>query len=365
MQPQNERDLFAIVTSLVTNCGLVSPSEAGSDFSKLRLTSLAGDGSSRQFCRVTSGDKVVCLAVAPGPRGDEQGAEARSTRLIGSHLHRTGAPVPAQYGYSEEHGIILFEDLGDTKLHDLVKREGGSVPSINVEKLRPWYHQVLENLVVMQVRGAKTFDPEWCWQGKRYDAQLMLEKESGYFCRSFLIDFLGCRVPSGIKEEFVEIARICEGEPASYFLHRDFQSRNIMIQGDRVRFIDFQGGRLGPLQYDLASLLIDPYVCLPHHFQAELIDYYLECIKKEVPVNVKQFLEKYDYLALQRNLQIVGAFSFLSGNKKKLFFKQYISPALQMLNDRLVQPCFDDFPIVRKTVASSFATLNAMQNREK
>ena len=118
----------------------------------------------------------------------------------------------------------------------------------------------------MQVRGAVSFDPKWCWDTPQYDRMLMLERESGYFLQAFWQDLLGMEEPPGLQEEFFELADRAARIPAGYFLHRDFQSRNIMIHGGEACIIDFQGGRLGPLAYDLASLLIDPYVALPDDF---------------------------------------------------------------------------------------------------
>ncbi len=126
-----------------------------------------------------------------------------------------------------------------------------------------------------------------------------------------------------------------------------------MIKDGKVRFIDFQGGRLGPLQYDIASLLIDPYMSLPQEFQEELIGYYFDQVERRTGLAGKQLEKGYNFLALQRNLQIIGAFSFLSFQREKDFFRQYIQPSLVMLDHRLSQSCFDGFPILRKTVAAS------------
>jgi len=362
MEQKIETDFMQTVLSMLKDCGLISIHEAKNCPPDLQFSRLLGDGSSREFYRISLRDQVLCLAVAPGVKKDEKLSEARSARLIGRHLHHVGVPVPGQYGYNGDHGIILFEDLGDTKLHDLVYQLKRENRFLEMEELRPWYWQVLENLAIMQVKAAVEFDPDWCWDTKYYDAQVMLEKESGYFLRSFLRDLLNYSPADGIKEEFVEISRICEEEPPLYFLHRDFQSRNIMIKENRVRFIDFQGGRLGPLQYDLASLIIDPYTSLSRDFQAELFDYYLGLIDKDIEIDRKRFESRYEFFALQRNLQILGAFSFLSMKREKIFFKQFIYPSLVMLNDRLSQPCFDDFPILRKSAASSISLLNRVQS---
>jgi len=209
------------------------------------------------------------------------------------------------------------------------------------------------DLAHMQVQGAEGFDPDWCWDTPRYDKSLMLDRESGYFLRAFWKGLLGQEEPSGLQEEFDFLAEKAAAIPAGFFLHRDFQSRNIMIYQNKPCFIDFQGGRLGPLGYDLASLLIDPYVALPDDFQIELLEAYLDELEKLITVDRRKFIEEYLLLALHRNLQIVGAFSFLSTERKKVFFRQYIEPALVSLNKLLDCEIFSEMQVLRKIVSRS------------
>jgi N-acetylmuramate 1-kinase len=121
----------------------------------------------------------------------------------------------------------------------------------------------------------------------------------------------------------------------NYFLHRDFQSRNLFITSGRLRVIDFQGGRLGPLGYDVASLLIDPYVNLSPAWQAELLDYYLDRLKTQLQVDEAAFREQYDHLALCRNLQVLGAYGYLTKVKGKEQFARHIPTAVRSLQRRL------------------------------
>jgi aminoglycoside/choline kinase family phosphotransferase len=123
----------------------------------------------------------------------------------------------------------------------------------------------------------------------------------------------------------------------NYFLHRDFQSRNLFITNGRLRVIDFQGGRLGPLGYDLASLLIDPYVNLSPARQQEFLDYYLYLIKTRVEVDPAAFREQYYHLALCRNLQVLGAYGYLTKVKGKAYFARSIPVAMEGLRRRLAE----------------------------
>ncbi len=353
MKRKIERKFINIVESLIKDTGFTGAGLSEDDLSTLSFQQLVGDGSSRRFVRVSAGNRAICLAVAPGEADSKKREEARSARMIGRYLYGLGVPVPDQYGYDEATGIILFEDLGDVKLHDRVTELTAQSSSFEQDPVYSLYRQVIKQMIPMQIRGGKQFDPSWCWDTPRYDSRVMINNESGYFCRSFLQDLTGSSVSEELREEFVELARICEQEEPVYFLHRDFQSRNIMIKDDRIRFIDFQGGRLGPLQYDLASLLIDPYVGLPGEVQARLLDYYVELAEQQWNINGVRLKNYYPYLALQRNLQIIGAFSFLGYQRNKHFFRQFLYPSLLMLENRLTATCFDSFPQLRSVVGSS------------
>jgi aminoglycoside/choline kinase family phosphotransferase len=313
---------------------------------KWSASGLGGDGSARTFIRLTKKGKSAVAVLPSGNAEDASGkqgiSEARSAYLIGRHLFSRGVPVPEIYGYDEETGILIFEDLGDTLLH----HETG--PEANEKKIHARYQHAMRILVHMQFAGANGFDPAWCWQTPRYDRQLMLEKESTYFLQSFCSDYLGIHSFSAdLHRELENLADRCTLEPPDFFLHRDFQSRNLMIHADTIRVIDFQGGRMGPLGYDLASLLLDPYAGLSHSLQEELLAYY---ISSATPLGIigENFPTGFARLALQRNLQILGAFAFLFKVQGKVFFQQFIEPALQSLHERLAKPLFDDYPCLRK-----------------
>jgi aminoglycoside/choline kinase family phosphotransferase len=346
MNDKNETKNLSIIHGLLRNAGITDAEEHN-----LEITTLAGDGSSRKFWRIMEGDKRLCLAVAP-PSADAQDlAEANAARFIGLHLLQQGVRVPEQYGWNEEYGVLLFEDLGDKKLHDYVLKEQESEDWLAA--VRSCYTRVVKELAVMQVRGAIGFDPDWCWDTPRYDKRLMLERESDYFLRAFWQDFSGKKEPSGLREEFVYLADRAALIPAVYFLHRDFQSRNIMLHHAEPCVIDFQGGRLGPLAYDLASLLIDPYVALPGDLKEELLGRYLDKLEELIVVDRRKFVEEYLLLALQRNLQIVGAFAFLTQQRKKVFFEQFLRPAVGSLDTLLDRELFSEMTILRQTVSSA------------
>ena len=320
--------------------------EAAAQARGVSLTSpqpLAGDGSDRRFYRLL-GSPTVVLLFHPFPPGGEVN-ENDSYYLLGRHLRAQGAPVPEIYTYCREEFWMMVEDLGDISLESAIKRQSQE------SQVRHWYRQALTILADMQIKGREGFDSSWCFDTPVLHRPFLWERECGYFVRAFLNNYLGLQVT--MEELAPDFERLLTGAlPAgpNYFLHRDFQSRNLFISGGRLRVIDFQGGRLGPLGYDAASLLIDPYVNLSPAWQAELLDYYLELITSRLDVDPEAFREQYDHLALCRNLQILGAYGFLSKVKGKDQFTRYIPGAVEGLRGRLAaRP--DAFPRLGRVAA--------------
>lgn len=322
-----------------------------SAFREDRCETLCGDGSDRRFVRVPLKD-FSCMAIIPSSRDDHGKVEAAAYCRIGRHLYDKGVAVPEIYACDSDSGIVLCEDLGDTLFHAVIQDA-----SLGAADLFTLYRQIIDALVSFQVAGRDGFDPRFCWDTQRYDRQLMLERESGYFHKAYCRDFLDIHTRSGLSGEFQRLAARAAAEPGDFLLHRDFQSRNVMIKDGRVRIIDFQGARLGPLAYDLASLLIDPYAALDAETQRELLSYYMTAASRFIDIDRTAFLDGYYYIALQRNLQILGAFAFLSRRKGKVFFRQYILPATLTLARRLAAPQGQPFAGLRQVVAEALTRL--------
>ncbi len=308
----------------------------------VRVQAISPDGSQRQFIRLVGPEKRSILIIEP-PEGDDIGMqEAASACSIGKHLYRLGIPVAEIYGFDPENGRLFVEDLGDTRLYDML------APATEDTQLY-WYKQVVDVLCRMQTQGVEKFSTTWCWDTPRYDRYLMQERESGYFLHALCRDFFSLSFEwQRVEEECRLLAGRAGRAPADFFLHRDFQSRNIMIKDNRIRIIDFQGGRLGPLAYDLASLLIDPYMALSSRVKKTIKEYYVSRLCEIVSYDPAQFEREYFLLCLQRNLQILGAFAFLSRQRNKVFFARFIKPALQTLNTLLAKPEAADYGGLRK-----------------
>ena len=308
-----------------------------------RLTPLSGDGSDRLFFRLVLGEKSY-LAVFPSPTLAKAQAEAHATYRIANHLRQAGVPVPAIYAYDQESGAILFEDLGDRLLfHEFQAGDEAAVCDL--------YRQALVILADFQLGARTGFRPEWCWDTPHYDRELMISRESNYFAGEFCSRFIGLScLPTGLSEEFSALADRISQCPATYLIHRDYQSRNLMVVQGRLRVIDFQGARFGPLAYDLASLLNDPYVTLADACKRQLREYYLQRVGGYISLDPAQFEVEYQHIALQRNLQVLGAYAFLVQERGKEFFRPYIAPALKSLLTLLADSLAVDYPVLYELV---------------
>ena len=301
----------------------------------LRWQLLHGDGSERTFYRVATQKESLILIWSP-PGNETFPNENDSYVYIGRHLRQKGVPVPEILGYYRSEGLTLIEDLGSVHLQDLVVSGAQSLPSL--------YGQALDVLLKIQVRATEDLETRHCFDTSVYDQQFIIERELEYFRWSFLEGALGLEIDSNyVEQDFSLLAsQAGEGDGHLYFLHRDFQSRNLMVKGDHLYLIDFQGARLGPPQYDLAALLLDPYVQLPEVMQQEFLTAYSRSFTALTGGSVDKFLQKYPHVALCRTLQVLAAFSFLTRIRGRSHFAQYIVPAWNRLRQQLaVPPCLE------------------------
>ncbi len=290
---------------------------------------LKGDGSDRRWYRLHCGQNSLIMVDHHIRQEWETRQEVDAFVSIGAHLGKIGAAVPRIYEHDTFSGMVFLEDLGDTHLQQVVLQQ-------KKEVIRRRYQQVIEHWLHMAVQGAKAFDPAWTYQSASYDTDLIVDKECLYFLEAFVNGYLGLKERStDYLEEFRELANLAVKYGVTGFMHRDLQSRNIMIRHDRPWFIDFQGGRLGPLQYDLAALLIDPYVHLDNDLQDDLFRFACKAVSNCIAVDPRRFEKGYRYCQLTRNLQMLGAFGFLSRVKGKKQFEGYIPTAVHSLHGNL------------------------------
>lgn len=280
------------------------------------------------------------------PPKDRRGVSENDSFLyIARHLREKGIPVPEIYAYQKERGWFLIEDLGDLHLQtEVIERREDQQWGKEI------YQKAIDLLILVQIEGRKDFDPSQT-HNPPYDKSFMLAWESGYFHFVFLVGYLGLSIrDEELRDEFDDLAQRAAQAPGDYFLYRDFQSRNIMVRDGGFGLLDFQGARLGPLQYDLASLLLDPYVELTPEMQEELMAYYLRRVQELVSLEPGRFQELYALVALHRNMQILGAFAFLTRGRGKDFYQRYIPPALKSLRILLQDHRFSPYRNLRRVV---------------
>ena len=251
-----------------------------------RVVQLQGElgGSGRKIIRLSDGQQSA-VGILHGVR-EENAAFLAFSR----HFRRHGLPVPEIYGENLEQGAYLEQDLGSTTLFDFLQsnRPGEVVAPSVVEA----YRKVVAVLPRFQVDVARDLDYSVCYPRGRFDRQSIawdLNYFKYYFLRLAGIPFS----EQALEDDFDRLTELLLSAPQDYFLYRDFQSRNVMLVGGQPYFVDYQGGRKGALQYDIASLLYDAKADLPPELRQQLLDYYLDQLANHIRLDREEFLRYY------------------------------------------------------------------------
>ena len=308
---------------------------------EINIIPISGDGSDRLWFRAVHGERSLVIS-DHGICMDQSDnlSQLKAFVRIGTHLASKHICVPQILGSDALSGQVALEDLGNIHLATLVNQNPGQIIDL--------YKNVIDHLIEFSKTGIQNFDTNWTCQTATYSKELILEKECAYFMTAFIQDYLGknCLFESYSKE-FGIIADNALKYAHIGLMHRDFQSKNIMVLDEKIYFIDFQSARIGPLQYDLASLLIDPYVKLPQTIQETLLTYTMSRLGIDSTIKQDEFKECYRFCCLTRNLQFLGAFAFLSRVKGKKSFESYIPHAVGSLKFILREM---DLPTLSKLV---------------
>ncbi|MCX7794086.1 MAG: phosphotransferase [Thermodesulfovibrionales bacterium] len=236
-----------------------------------------------------------------------------------------GIRVARLLNYNEEKNTAFFEDLGDISLYSWLK---GKRDRYLIEDM---YKKVLDILVQIHAIMPDESTPSF----RVFDYE-HFRWETGYFTERFLRPIAGIDIDRDLEREFHELALIADSYPKR-LIHRDFQSQNIMIKNEIPYIIDYQGSRIGPPGYDLASLLWDPYYRLEDVLREKLIKYYIERAEIIIPdFNKELFIESLPVMKLQRHMQALGAYGFLSMVKGKKYFMKHVPEALRLLREDIV-----------------------------
>jgi aminoglycoside/choline kinase family phosphotransferase len=244
------------------------------------------------------------------------------------HFLRHGLPVPVIYAEDLRHGAYLEEDFGDTTLFDFLgrNRSGDVIAPQAIEA----YRKVVEILPRFQVEAGHDLNYKFCYPRSAFDRQSIawdLNYFKYYFLRLAGIPFN----EQALERDFSRLTKFLLSARRDFFLYRDFQSRNIMLRNGEPYFLDYQGGRKGALQYDIASLLYDGKADLTAEFRQQLLDYYLDCLAKYVDIERDAFMEHYYAYVYVRIMQALGAYGFRGFYERKVHFLQSVPYALKNL----------------------------------
>ena len=306
-------------------------------------------GSGRSIVRLAT-DKVSAIGILYNVR-EENVAFVEFSR----HFRRHGLPVPEIYAEDLNHGAYLEEDFGDTTLFEFLSknRVGEKIAPQAVEA----YRKVVAVLPRFQIEAGRDLDYSVCYPRGSFDRQSIawdLNYFKYYFLRLAGIPFN----EQALEDDFDCLTNFLLSADCNYFLYRDFQSRNIMLQDGQPFFLDYQGGRKGALQYDVASLLYDAKADLPPELRLLLLDLYLEKLGGFVEVERETFLHYYYSYVYVRILQALGAYGFRGFYERKAHFLQSVPYALKNLRWLLHNV---KLPIALPTLMEAFNSMLASE----
>ncbi|MGD0829822.1 MAG: RNase adapter RapZ [Terracidiphilus sp.] len=244
------------------------------------------------------------------------------------HFRRRGLPVPEIYGEDLSAGAYLEEDLGETTLFELLGNDrAGEVIGADATEA---YRKVVAVLPRFQVEAGRDLNYKVCYPRGSFDRQSIawdLNYFKYYFLRLAGVPFN----EQALEMDFSRLTKFLLSANHDYFLYRDYQSRNVMLRDGQPYFLDYQGGRKGALQYDIASLLFDGKADLPPQLRQELLDHYLDCLGGYISVDRAAFMEHYYAYVYARILQALGAYGFRGFYERKAHFLQSVPYALKNL----------------------------------
>ena len=290
-----------------------------------RVVPLTGDASDRRYFRIlTSEPPSIVLSLYSTPFTFDTLSFVNVARL----LEQMPIPIPRVLGHADDLGVLALEDLGDVTLQAHL---GAATPAEHAAL----YRQAVALIATLQRYGTALASPAYLPYGIAFDAE-KLTWEMDFFTKHFLEAYRGVTLTDeqrqALRAELAIIIQELAAEPR-VLCHRDYHSRNLMLHESQLYMIDFQDARMGPDTYDLVSLLRDSYVDLPDQTVEELIAYFLAL--RGFTGSEKTFRERFDVMALQRNLKALGTFGYQTTARRNPVYIQYIPRTLKYVRDNL------------------------------
>lgn len=310
------------------------------------IEKLPASGSNRQYFRLTA--PACCDSVVTPSTGTIIGcigtntAENASFYALAEAFAARHLPVPAVYAMSDDQTCYLQQDLGSTSLFDFI-RKGREAGGQYDDMERAMLHTVMADLPSLQMEAASEAIYQHCYPQPYFDERTV-RFDLNYFKYNYLkltgIDFNEME----LEDEFDRLCHELLSVEEQGFMYRDFQARNVMLYEGRPYYIDFQGGRRGPIYYDVASFLWQASARYPDQLRQELIDTYLSSLQEYVSIDRETFMQRLHLFVLFRTLQVLGAYGFRGLWERKPHFLQSIPAALENLTAILASLSAEPFP---------------------
>lgn len=286
------------------------------------IVPLPRSGSDRRYYRIYDGNKTIIGAFNANWEENEA--------FIGftGHFRTKSLPVPEVYGYFPEKSVYYLQDLGDDNLYAWLHKRPVLTP-FDIET-RILYKKILDRLILFQTRGIEGLNLDLCYPHRSFDRQSMMW-DMNYF-KYMLLKLLA--VPFNerrLEHDFNTLADYLLETGQDYFLYRDFQTANVMVVGEEPWFIDYQGGRKGAPQYDVASLLYDAKIPMEEADRENLLNYYIDNFCTETKEDRNKFRGYYSGFSMIRVMQALGAFGFRGLYEQKPTFTDSIVPGVVLL----------------------------------
>lgn len=301
------------------------------------ITELPSSGSNRRYFRLQGNPTLIGVS---GTSVEEN----RAFLYMAQHFKKKGLPVPTVYYRSADDRFYLQEDLGNTLLFDAIEK--GRKSSVFDEEERQLLKQTITLLPDIQFTGADGFDFSHCYPQPEFNRRSILW-DLNYFKYCFLkatgLEYQEDR----LEDDYQKMADVLLRSTSATFMYRDFQSRNVMVRDGKPWLIDFQGGRKGPVYYDVASFLWQAKANYPKELREELLDDYLHALQRYQPMDEKYFHSQLRHFVLFRTLQVLGAYGFRGYFEKKPHFIQSVPFAIENLRG-LLREDYPEYPYLNQ-----------------
>jgi N-acetylmuramate 1-kinase len=309
----------------------------GEPVSRVKFSPLQGDASTRQYYRLTiefqkgkpePQNLILMQLESSNVRGETDFIRVLKF-LQGIHL-----PVPELHHFDAERGLLLLQDCGDLTLEAHLR-------TADPETLKHWYLKAVHLLADMQTDATRAIGSDCPAYHLKFDVEKLMW-EMDFMLEHYIEGILQNNLKSAPRKEIrKQLTALCTllAEQPLWFTHRDFHSRNLMVHNNELVLLDFQDARMGPSQYDLASLLRDSYLPLPDSLVWELVDAFIQKKQEQEnhAIDREEFIRIFDLMSIQRNLKAIGTFAYQKKIKSNDRYMRYITPTLEYVRQAFMR----------------------------